>query len=160
MTPGEHALAFPVGLLHGPVAGRQDPVPGGRLVVAGPSGGCGLGAGAGRGQAGFAGADADLAELIADPLRRPGRFGRVGVAQVQQRPVRHAADVGSVDGAEGGQGLIPGRPPVRGGRGGFGPDRVGGVVVAGQFPVRADRAGAPLPVQPVHRDARAPVRGR
>ena len=67
-----------------------------------PASGCGLGAGPGRGQAGVLGAGADLAELIADPHRRPGRFGRVGVAQVQQRPVRHAADIRSADGAEGG----------------------------------------------------------
>ena len=126
-------------------------MPGGRFVVAGPFGGRGLGAGPGRGQAGFAGAGADLAELVTDPLRRPGCFDGVGVAQVQQPAVRHAADVRPVDGTEGGQGLIPGRPPVRGGRGGLGPDRVGRVVVAGQFPVRADRGRAPLPLQPVHR---------
>ena len=50
---------------------------------------------------------------------------------MQQQPVGHAADVGPVDGAEGGQGLVPGGPQVRGGGSGFGADRVGGVVVAG-----------------------------
>jgi hypothetical protein len=56
---GEHALAVPVGLPHGPVAGRQDPVPGGGLRVAGAFGSCGLRVGPGRGrQAGFAGAGA------------------------------------------------------------------------------------------------------
>ena len=70
---------------------------------------------------------------------------------MQQPAVGHAADVGPVDGAEGGQGLIPGGPLVRGGRGGFGSDGVGRVVVAGQFAPGADRGGALLPVQPVHR---------
>ena len=36
-------------------------------------------------------------------------------------------------------------------RGGLGADRVGGVAVAGQFPVGADGAGPVLPVQPVQR---------
>jgi hypothetical protein len=70
---------------------------------------------------------------------------------VQQCPVREAADVGAVGGAEGGQGIVPGGPQVRGGRGGFGADRVGGVVVAGQFPPGAEGAGPSLPVQPVQR---------
>jgi hypothetical protein len=68
-------------------------VPGGGFVMAGPFGGRGLGAGPGRGQPGFPGAGADLAELVTDPLRRPGCFDGVGIAQVQQAPVRHAADV-------------------------------------------------------------------
>jgi hypothetical protein len=147
MTPAN----TPVTVLHGLIAGRQSMVPGGRLVVAGSLGGRGFGTGADRGQAGFAGAAADLAELVADPSRRPGRFDRVGIAQVQEPAIWHAADVGPVDGTEGGQDLIPGCPPVRRGRGGFGPDRIRPVVVAGQFPVRADRSRAPLPVQPVHR---------
>ena len=147
----EDTLAVLVGVLHGLVASRQSPLPGCRCVVAGPFGGRGLGAGPGRSQAGFPGADADLAELVTDPLRRPGCFDGVGVAQVQQRPVRHAADVRAVDRTEGGQGLIPGRPPVRGGCGGLGTDRVGRIVVTGQFPVRPDRGRAPLPLQPVHR---------
>ena len=92
------------------------------------------------GQAGVAGGGADLAELVADVLRGPGGLDRVGVAQVQQPPVGHAADVGPVGGAEGGQGLVPGGAQVRGGRDGFGPDRVGGVAVAGKFPVGADGA--------------------
>ena len=70
---------------------------------------------------------------------------------MQQHPVRHAAHVGAVGRAEGGQGLVPGGPHVRGGRGGFGADRVGGVVVAGQFPPGADGGGSFLPVQPVQR---------
>jgi hypothetical protein len=48
---------------------------------------------------------------------------------------------------------VPGGPDVRVG-GGFGADRVGGVGVAGQFPVRADRGGPLLPGQPVHRMVR------
>ena len=40
---------------------------------------------------------------------------------------------------------------VRGGRGGFGADRLGGVVVAGQLAPGADGAGPALPVQPVQR---------
>ena len=50
---------------------------------------------------------------------------------MQQRAVGHAAHVGPVGGAEGGQGLVPGGAQVRGGRDGFGADRVGGVAVAG-----------------------------
>src|SRR6266568_9272575 len=41
----------------------------------------------------------------------------ISVAQVQQHPVGHSAHVGAVGGAEGGQGLVPGRAHVRGGRG-------------------------------------------
>ena len=70
---------------------------------------------------------------------------------MQQPAVGHAADVGPVGGAEGGQGLVPGGAEVRGGRDGFGADRVGGVAVAGQFPVGADGGGPLLPVQPVQR---------
>ena len=84
-------------------------------------GGAGFGGGAEGGQAGVGGAEADLAELVADPLRRPGGFDGVGVAQVQQGPVGHAADVGAVDGAEGGQGLVPGGPQVRVAAAGSGP---------------------------------------
>ena len=104
-----------------------------------------------RGQAGFLRAEADLAEFVADPLRRPGGFDGVGVAQVQQCPVWQAADIGAVDGAEGGEGLVPGGPFVGVARCGFGSDWFGGMVVAGQFPVRADRAGSPLPLEPVQR---------
>ena len=82
-------------------------------------------------KAGFLSAGADLAEFVADPLRRPGGFDGVGVAQVQQRPVWQFADIRTVDGAEGGEGLVPGGPQVRGGRGGLGPDGLGGMVVAG-----------------------------
>ena len=71
----------------------------------------------------------------------------------RRSPVGHAAHVGAVDGAEGGQGLVPGRAQVRGGRDGFGADRVGGMVVAGEFPPGADGGGAALPVQPVQRVA-------
>ena len=58
---------------------------------------------------------------------------------------------GPSDRAEGGEGLVPGGPQVRGGRDRFGADRVGGVVVAGQFPPGADGGGPFLPVQPVQR---------
>ena len=75
----------------------------------------------------------------------------MGIAQVQQPAIRHAAHVRSVDGAEGGEGLVPGGPRVGDGRDRFRADRVGGVVVAGQFPPGADGAGAFLPVQPVQR---------
>ena len=71
-----------------------------------------------------------LPQFLAGPLRRPAGFDGVGVAQVQQRPVGHAADVGPAGGAERRQGLVPGGPDVRVG-GGFGADRVGGVGVAG-----------------------------
>ena len=67
-------------------------------MVAAALGGVGFGGGADGGQAGVPGSGADLAELVADPLRRPGGFDGVGVAQVQQPPVGHAAHVGAVDG--------------------------------------------------------------
>jgi hypothetical protein len=70
---------------------------------------------------------------------------------VQQPAVRHAADIRPVDGTESSSGLMPGGSCFGGGGGGFGSDRVGGMVVAGQFPVRADRAGPLLPVPPVRR---------
>ena len=41
---------------------------------------------------------------------------------------------------------MPGGPDVGGGRGRFGADRVGGIVVAGQFPPGADRRGSFLPL--------------
>ena len=128
---GEDGLAFAVGVVHGLVAGGQGLLLDGCFVLAVAAGGAGFGGGADGGQAGFGGAEPDLAQFLAGPLRCPGGFDGVGVAQVQQRPVGHAADVGPVDGAEGGQGLVPGGPQVRGCGGGFGADRVGGVGVAG-----------------------------
>jgi hypothetical protein len=47
---------------------------------------------------------ADLAELIPDVLGRPGGLDGIGIAQVQQHPVRHPAHVRAVGRAEGGQG--------------------------------------------------------
>ena len=128
---GEHGLALPVGPLQGLVAGGQL-VPGrGVAVVAAVSGGAGLGGGAQAGQPGVPGGGADLTQLVADVPGGPGGLDGVGVAQVQQPAIRHAAHVRAVDRAEGGQGLVPGGPDVRGGRDGFGADRVGGIVVAG-----------------------------
>ncbi len=63
-------------------------------------------------------------------------------------------DVGAVDRAERGEGLVPGGPLVRGG--GAVQGRSGRrMVMAGQLAAGADRAGALLPVQPVS-GARAP----
>ena len=90
-------------------------------------------------------------QLVADVLRGPGRFDRVDVAQVLQHPVGYAPDVGGVGRSEGGEGLVPGGPQVRGGGDGFGADRVGGVMVAGQFPPGADGGGTPLRVELVQR---------
>ena len=59
------------------------------MVLAAAGGGGGFGVGAQAGQAGVPGGGADLAEFVADVLRRPGGFGGVGVAQVQQQPVGH-----------------------------------------------------------------------
>ena len=129
-------------------------------MVAALFGGAGVGAGAQAGQAGVPGSGADLAELVADVLGGPGGLDGVGVAQVQQPAVRHAAHVGAVGRAEGGQGLVPGGAHVGGGRGGFGADRVVGVVVAGQFPPGADGGGPFLPVEPVGRVGRGPGRAR
>ena len=83
---GEHGLAFPVGIAHRPVAGRQD------LLLAGPpgpglpAGRAGLGVRADGGEAGFLAPGADLAQFIAGPLGRPGGLDRVGVAQVRRGP--------------------------------------------------------------------------
>jgi hypothetical protein len=110
-------------------------------VLAAVVGCIGLGGGAEGGQVSVVGGGADLAEFIADVPGCPGGLDGVGVAQVQQRAVWQAADVGAVDRAEGGEGLVPGGPQVRGGRDGLGSDRVGGVVVAGQFAPGADGAG-------------------
>jgi hypothetical protein len=121
------------------------------VVLAVPAGGGGFGGGAEGGQAGVARGGAGLAELVAGPRGCPGGFEGVGGAQVQQPPVGHAADVGSVGRAEDGEGFVPGGPQVREAGGGFGADRVGGVVVAGQLTPGADRGGPVLPVQPGHR---------
>ena len=113
------------------IACREFLLAGGGGVVAATLSSGGFGGGAQADQAGLRCGGADLAELVADVLRRPGGLDGVGVAQVQQLPVGQATDVGSVSGAEGGQGLVPGRAEVRGGGDGLGSDRVGGVTVAG-----------------------------
>jgi hypothetical protein len=95
---------------------------------------------------GVAGGGADLAEFVTDVLGGPGGLQGIGVAQVQQEPVGHAAYVGSVGGTEGDEGLVPGGAQVGGGRDRFGADGVGRVVVAGEFPPGADGGGAALPV--------------
>ena len=128
---GEHRLALPVGPLQGLVAGGQLVLGRGVVVVAALLCGAGLGGGAQAGQAGVPGGGADLAQLVADVLGGPGGLDGVGVAQVQQPAVRHAADVRAVGRAEGGQGLVPGGAGVGGGRDRFGADRVGRVVIAG-----------------------------
>ena len=97
---------------------------------------------------GVPGAGAGVAEFVAGPRRCPCGFGGVGVAEAEQEAVGHAADVRAVDRAEGGQGLVPRGAKVRVVRGGFGADRVGGVVVTGQLPVGTDRRGPALPFQP------------
>ena len=148
---GEGSLAPPVGLLQGLVAGGQLVLGCGVVVVAALFGGAGVGGGAQAGQAGVPGGGADLAELVADVGRGPGGLDGVGVAQVQQPAVGHAAHVGAVGGAEGGEGLVPGGACVGGGRGRFGADRVGRVVVAGQFAPGADGGGPFLPGEPAGR---------
>jgi len=60
---------------------------------------------------------------------------------VQQYAIRHAAHVRAVDRAESGQGLVPRGPQVRGGRGGFGSNRIGRVMVAGQLAQAHRRPG-------------------
>ena len=131
MSGGEHGLASPVGVVQGVVTVREFLLPGGGVVLAAAVGGFGFRAGAEGGQVGVPGGGADLAQLVTDVPGCPGGFDRVGVAQVQQLPVGHAADVRSVDRAEGGESLVPGGPNVRRGRGGFGPDGLGGAVVTG-----------------------------
>ena len=107
---GEYSLALPVGLLQGVIAAGPLLVPDGLPVVAAQPGGAGFGGGAQAGQAGVPGGVADLAEFVPDVLGRPGGLDGVGVAQVLQQPVRHAAHVRAFDRAEGGQGLVPGGP--------------------------------------------------
>ena len=63
----------------------------------------------------------------------------------------HTANIGAIDGAKGGEGLVPGGPFVGVARYGLGSDWLGGMVVAGQFPVCAERASPPLPLEPVQR---------
>ena len=148
---GEHGFPLAVGVMQGLVAVGQLLLTSGFLVLTPLLGRGGFDAGAEPGQPGVPGGGADLAELITDPLGRPRCFDRVGVAQVQQHPVGHAPHVGPIGWAEGGEGLVPRGPQVRGGRDRFGADRLGRVVVAGQFPPGADGGGPPSPVQPVQR---------
>ena len=117
--------------MQGVVAVRELVLAGGGVVLAAAVGGLGFGAGAHGGQVGGPGGGADLAQLFPDVPGRPGGLDGVGVAQVPQPAVGHAAHVRPVGRAEGGQGLVPGGPNVRRGRGRFGPDRLGGVGVAG-----------------------------
>ena len=77
-------VAFPVGVVHGPVAVRQALLPGGLVVVAMPTAGCRFGGGPEGGQVCVAGGGAGLAEFVAGPRRRPRGLERVGIAQVQQ----------------------------------------------------------------------------
>src|SRR5262249_48844415 len=112
------------------VAAGEVLLPSGDVLLAAVAGGFAFGAGAQGGQAGGPGGGADLAQLVTDVPGGPGGFGGVGIAQVQQPAVGHAANVRSGGRAEQGQGLVPGGPDVGRGRGRFGPDRVGGVVVA------------------------------
>jgi hypothetical protein len=98
---GEDGLALPVGLVQGVVAAREFLLPSGGVVVAVLGCGSGFGADAQTGQLGLACRGADLAELVSDVLRCPGGLDRVGVAQVQQPAVGHAAHVGPVGRAEG-----------------------------------------------------------
>ena len=145
---GERGLALPVDLVQRVVAAGEFLLPRGGVVFAAAAGGLGFGAGAEGGQAGGPGGGADLAQLVTHVPGCPGGLDGVGVAQVQQPAVGHPAHVRPAGRADGGQGLVPGGPNVRRGRGRFGPDRLGGVSVAGQFPPRADRRGPLLPVQP------------
>ena len=78
----------------------------------------------------------------------PLGFGGVGVADEPQAAVGHAADVGPVGRAEGEEGFVPGGALVGCVVGGFGADRVGGVVVAVGFAVGADRGCLVLPFLP------------
>ena len=69
---------------------------GSQLPPAAAAGGLRFGVGSDGSKAGFFGAAADLTQLIADVPGRPGGLDRVGVAQVQQPTVRHAAHVRAV----------------------------------------------------------------
>ena len=129
---GEYGLALPVGLVQGVEAGREFLLASGGAGITALACGGGIGGGGAQaGQAGLVGGGADLADLVPDVLRGPGSLDRVGIAQVQQLPVGHAAHVRTIDRAEGGQGLVPDGRQVGGGRDGFRPDRVVRVAVAG-----------------------------
>jgi hypothetical protein len=127
---------------------REFLLPGGGVVLAVAAGGVGFRAGAQAGQVGVPGGGADLAQLVTHVPGRPGGLDRVGVTQVQQPPVGHPADVRAVGRAEIGQSLKPYGPNVWRTPGRFRPDRLGGVVIAGQFPPGADGGSLLLPVQP------------
>jgi hypothetical protein len=79
---GEHRLALPVDLVQRLVAACQVVQAGSLRMVAALAGSTGLGGGAQAAQEGIPGGGADLAQLVPDVVRSPGRFDRVGVAQV------------------------------------------------------------------------------
>ena len=114
---GEYGLALPVGPVQGVIACREFLLAGGGGVVAATLSSGGFGGGAQADQAGLRCGGADLAELIADVLRRPGGLDGVGVAQVQQLPVGQATDVRVRQWGRGrpGPGARPRGGPGRGG---------------------------------------------
>jgi hypothetical protein len=69
----EHGLPFGVDVVQGLVAGGQFLLLAGFFVLVAALGGSGFGGGADGGQAGLAGAGADLAEFVADPISAPRR---------------------------------------------------------------------------------------
>ena len=123
-------------------------MPPGAVVVAGLAGGVGFGGGADGAQVGVGRAEPGQPQFPADVAGRPGGLGGVGVADQPQPAVGHGADVRPVGRAEGEEGLVPGGALVRRVPGGFGADRVGGVVVAVRLPVGADRGCLALPFLP------------
>jgi hypothetical protein len=145
---GEQGDALLVGGGHGAVADGEGVVAGGDVGAAVAAGGGGFGLGADGGEAGAAGAVANLPQFLADVAWRPLGLDRVGGAVVQELAVGHGADLGVAGEVERGERFVPGGALVRAVGGGFGADRLGRVVVAVQFPVRADGAGALLPVEP------------
>jgi hypothetical protein len=94
---GEDGFALAVGVVQSLVAAGQHLLLFGVFVAAATAGGAGFGGGAAAGQVGVPGAGADLAELITDPLGGLGCFDRVGIAQMQQPPVRHTAHIRAVN---------------------------------------------------------------
>ena len=85
-------------------------------------------------------------QFPADVAGRPGGLGGVGVADQPQPPVGHGPDIGPVGWAEGEERLVPGRSLLRCLVGGFGSDRVVGMVVAVGLAVGGDRGGLGFPV--------------
>ncbi len=147
----EDLLSLAIRSRHGPVASGERVMPTGHCIPAGSPRGCRLRLGPDRGHPGLVCTAPDLPQLITDPWRRPSGLDRVGVAQVQQQPVRHCPRLRVAGQPERRERFVPGRPLIWAVADRFGPDWLGQVLVPVQLAVGADGAGAPLPFQSLQR---------